>query len=277
MKDDSSLLYACAIDDIGLIEERVAHATPAQLKKSNQEYGTPLHAAALNGDKQAVDLLVAAGADCEAGNFVHNNAMLACVEAGKLDMARYLIDKGSNPTRKGVQNRNALSQLILYCWDRDFAEYLVGLGLDVNQTSIDKQSLLSDAASTNNADAIDFLLDHGIDRNYFNSALCWGIIRNAPRAVELLLDKGGDLDKMYPTLKGIEKGVYHLIMTKENAHDMIRLLVNQGVDFTKTPQRQVVVGIDSTKLSPVEYAKEYFQKFPGRTCIPGNLAIVEGR
>ena len=60
MKDDLSLLYACAIDDIGLIEERVAHATPAQLKKSNQKYGTPLHAAALNGDRQAVDLLVAA-------------------------------------------------------------------------------------------------------------------------------------------------------------------------------------------------------------------------
>lgn len=275
MEDDKSLLYACVIDDLDLIRERLKNVTPSQLSKSSQKNGTPLHAAALSDNRQAVDLLLMAGANLEAGNFLHNNAMLACIEAGKLDMARYLLEKGSVPTRKGLQNRNALSQLILYSWDRDFAEYLLALGLDVNATALDKQNLLMDAASGNNPDAINFLLEYGIDRSHENSALCWGIIHNAVDAVKLLLDSGTNLDQMYAACKGIEKGLYHTTATRENRGDLIRLLLSRGCDFTKAPQRQVVVGIDRTKLSPLDYARDLLQRWPTATHIKDNIAIIE--
>lgn len=136
MQDDKSLLYACVINDLDLIKERLNGVKPAQLKKSTQETGTPLHAAAMNENKEAVDLLIAAGADMETRNFLGNNAMLTCIKAGKLEMARYLIEKGSDINKKGCQNRGALSQLILYSWNREFAEYLLNKAATACQAGV---------------------------------------------------------------------------------------------------------------------------------------------
>lgn len=276
MEDDKSLLYACAVNDLELIKARLQNVKPAQLKKSSQETGTSLHAAAMHGNHEAVDLLLAAGADIDAGNFLRNNAMLTCIEAGKLDMARYLIEKGSDINKKGCQNRNALSQLICYSWNREFADYLVSKGCDISQTSRDQYSLLNDAAYSNNADAIDFLLKHGIDKSSFNSALCWAILKNAHDAVRFLLDQGVDLKDMYASCKGLEKGLYHAAATHENGTALIKLLMARGVDFSKVPERPVVTGLDKTKLSPLDYAKERLEKWPAATYLVENIQVMNG-
>ncbi|HGM5491682.1 TPA: ankyrin repeat domain-containing protein [Serratia fonticola] len=275
MEDDKSLLYACAMNDLSLIKLRLENAKPAQLKKSSQEAGTPLHAAALHGNKEAVDLLLAAGADIEAGNFLRDNAMHACIKAGKLDIARYLIEQGSDINQKGCQNRHALNQLICYAWDREFAEYLLGKGCDILQTSRDGYSMLNDAACSNNTDAIDFLMKNGIDKSALNSALCWAILKNAPEATRYLLDQGSSLEEMYAATKGLEKGLYHTLATKENGTDLIKLLISHGVDFNKPPQRAVVVGIDKTKLSPLEYARAHFIKWSAAVYLTDNIRVME--
>lgn len=275
MEDDKSLLYACVINDLHLIKARLENVKPAQLKKSTQEHGTPLHAAALNGNKEAVDLLLEAGASLTAGNFLHNSAMLTCIEEGQLDMAKYLIEKGADVNKKGCQNRAALSRLICSAWDRDFAEYLLEKGSEINQVALDQQSLLRDAASFNNPEAIDFLLENGIDRNYFHSALCWSIIRNGVEAAALLMDKGANLDEMYASCKGIEKGVYHIIATRKDHDQMIRLLIRKGVDFHRVPDRAVVIGLDKTKLSPLAHAKQHLEKWPEATYIADHIYMME--
>ncbi|AHG22919.1 hypothetical protein Z042_19300 [Chania multitudinisentens RB-25] len=275
MEDDKSLLYACVINDLSLIKERLKNAKPAQLKKSTQETGTPLHAAALHGNKEAVDLLLAAGADIEAGNFLRDNAMHACIKVGKLDIARYLIEKGSDINKKGCQNRHALNQLICYAWNREFAEYLLSKGCDILQTSRDGYSMLNDATCSNNTDAIDFLLKHGVDKSDLNSALCWAILKNACEATRYILAQGTSLEEMYAATKGLEKGLYHTIATKENSTDLIKLLIKHGVDFSKLPERAVVVGIDKTKLSPLEYAKAHFTKWPAAVYLADNIRVIE--
>lgn len=275
MDDDKSLLYACAINDLDLIKQRLKNAKSAQLKKSSQETGAPLHAAALHGNKEAVDLLLAAGADIEAGNFLRDNAMHACIKAGKLDIARYLIEKGSDINKKGCQNRHALNQLICYAWDREFAEYLLSKGCDILQTSRDGYSMLNDAACSNNTDAIDFLLKNGIDKSDLNSALCWAILKNASAATRYLLDQGSSLEEMYVATKGLEKGLYHMLATKQNSTDLIKLLISHGVDFNKPPVRAVVVGIDKTKLSPLGYAKAHFTKWPAAVYLADNIRVME--
>ncbi|CAI1752203.1 Ribulose-5-phosphate 4-epimerase and related epimerases and aldolases [Serratia fonticola] len=275
MKDDKSLLYACAMNDLGLIKERLKNAKSAQLKKSTKETGTPLHAAALHGNKEAVDLLLAAGADIEAVDFLRDNAMHACIKARKLDIVRYLIGKGSDINKKGCQNRHALSQLICYAWDREFAEYLVSEGCDILQTSRDGYSMLNDAACSNNTDAIDFLLKNGIDKFNLNSALCWAILKNASEATRYLLDQGTSLEEMYAATKGLKKGLYHTVATKENGTNLIKLLIKHGVDFSKPSERAVVVGMDKTKLSPLEYAKAHFTKWPAAVYLAENIRVME--
>ena len=265
MEKEDSLLYACWINDIELIKEKLKSVKPSHFKKSTIETGTPIHAAALNGNKEAIDLLLEAGVNIEQGNFLSNNAMLTCIENGKLDMAKYLIEKGSDINKKGCQNRNALSQLILYSWDKAFATYLLDKGCLVNATSRDKESLLGDAAAKNNTEAMNFLFEHGIDKSYMNPAMCWAIIYNATGAVRLFLQMGADLNEMYASCKGVEKSLYHDMLALNNRgsrEEMIRLLVDAGVDFKQTPQRPISVGLDKTKLSPYDYAIERSERFP---------------
>ena len=275
MTDDNSLLYACVINDLDLIKQRLVNVKPAQLRKSTQETGSPLHAAALNNNYDAVTLLLDAGADIELGNFLRNNALFACIEAGKLEMAKFLLEKGSDISKKGCQNRNALSQLISYAWDRNFAQYLVDQGCDVAQTSRDNFSMLNDAACLNNTDAIDFLLQFPVESAHLQSALCWGIIKNAPAAVQKLLEKGANLAEMYATRKGLEKGVFHLAALQENGVELIRLLIQHGIDFSAAPERATVVRLDKTKLSPLDYAKAHLEKWPSTTYLVRNIEAIQ--
>ena len=88
MEKENSLLYACWINDIELIKEKLKSVKPSHFKKSTIEAGTPLHAAALNENKEAIELLLAAGANIEPGHFLGNNAMITCIENGKFDRKR---------------------------------------------------------------------------------------------------------------------------------------------------------------------------------------------
>lgn len=48
-----------------------------------------------------------------------------------------------------------------------------------------------------------------------------------------------------------------------------------GVDFSKPSERAVVVGIDKTKLSPLEYAKAHFTKWPAAVYLAENIRVME--
>ena len=279
MEKDNSLLYACYINDINLIKERISGVTPAQLKKTTVETGTPLHAAAKNKNIEAIDLLLSAGADLEQGNFLKNSPLLACIEEKNLDVAKYLIEKGANVNKKGCQNRNALSQLILYDWDKNFAEFLVKRGCLVNATAIDKVSTLQNAAESNNCEAISFLLKNGVDSTHMSKSLCWAIIYNASDAIRCLIECGADLDKMYEGCKGVEKSIYHDTLVLDNRGDRtetIKILISAGVDFKSVPARAINTLIsEKTKLSPYDYAHQHLSKYPEKTFIANNLKMID--
>lgn len=278
MEKDNSLLYACWLNDITLIKERLEGVKPTQLKKTTQETGTPLHLAALNGNFEAVDLLIAAGADLEQGNFLGDNAMLACIEQGNLLMAKHLIEKGSDINKKGCQNRNALNQLIFYSWNEDFAQYLINKGCLINATARDGESLLQSAAVNNNTQAIQFLLSQGIDKAFLDKSLCWSIIYNLVDATGCLLNNGANLENMYLACKGIEKSLYHDTVSAGNRgsrQEMIKLLHDEGVDFKKAPARPISTYLEKTKLSPYDYAKERLSKFPQLTFIQDNIDLID--
>ncbi|MCD7932780.1 MAG: hypothetical protein LUH15_16290 [Tannerellaceae bacterium] len=46
---------------------------------------------------------MAAEANIEQGNFLGNNTLLTCIENKKLDMAKYLIEKGSDINKKDAR------------------------------------------------------------------------------------------------------------------------------------------------------------------------------
>lgn len=208
-----------------------------------------------------------------------NSPLLTCIEERKLDIAKYLIERGANVNKKGCQNRNALSQLILYGWDKNFAEFLVEKGCLVNSTSVDKISLLEDAVITNNCDAISFLLKNGVDLANLNKSLCFAITYNAPKAISYLIQCGGDLDLMYKSCKGVYKSLYHDTLVLDNRGDRretIKILLEAGVDFKIAPVRAITtLTLEKTKLSPYKYAKEQLSKYPEKTFISKNLELID--
>jgi Ankyrin repeat. len=83
MNDDKSLLYACYINDVKLVKERIENVNPTQLKKSTIEMGTPLHAAAVNENKEIVDLLLGVGVNIETGNLKYKMEYLYQFDSDK--------------------------------------------------------------------------------------------------------------------------------------------------------------------------------------------------
>jgi len=144
----------------------------------------------------------------------------------------------------------------------------------VNQTALDQQNLLGDAAGINNADAIEFLLANGVDRAFCDGAVRHAIVHNGVAALRTLLAHGASLGDMYAG-KGIEKSTYHWAATREGAGEMIALLKRHGVDFGQAPARAVVVGIDSTKLSPLEHAKAKLAQWPDAGYLRDNIAAMQ--
>jgi len=266
--NDDSLYDICASGDVDLLRTKLMTVTHSELSKSTLPLGTPLHAAALGGHLGIVDMLIGAGADLEARDYQQNTVLGACITAGKLNMARHLLERGADPNAKGADGRNALSQLICSGWDRELANDLVRSGFNVNQKSR-YDHLLIDAANTNNVDVVNFLFENGIDRAHITSALYHGIVSNQVGAIRLLLNRGGfDRKLMYGTLE--ELGALHQLSWAPDHGGMIRLLIGWGVDFSRPPRHRVDTFI-STDLSPADYMRQQLDKEDGQTYRAGYL------
>lgn len=260
MEDDKSLLYACIINDVELIKERLEKATPAQLKKKDMEHGTALHAAAVHGNKEAVDLLLKKGADLSWKDSMKDTPMLSCIQNGKLEMAKYLIEIGSDVNAQGFHNRNGFSQLIVCrTWDKEFAQYLVDKGCDVNSMSRDQCSLLMDAAGYNNAEALKFLLDHGADKSKLPVVCCEAVLSKAVDTARFLFEMGITQEEMFQQGKGIERGCFHQALLQEGNEEMVKLLCRY-IDLTAPPKRAVNTWTMTTKLSPLDFIKDLLSK-----------------
>ena len=77
----------------------------------SQEFGkadTPLHWAALGGSTDAINLLLAAGADIDAQNDIQNTPLHIANEAGNTDAALLLIEKGADFTTENLKGKAAL-------------------------------------------------------------------------------------------------------------------------------------------------------------------------
>ena len=136
--------------------------------------------------------------------------------------------------------------------------------------------MLGNAAGVNNVDAIEFLLAREVDRGYLDSALREAILHNGVAAARMLLAHGARLGDMYGG-KGLQRSTYHFVATRNHRAEMIALLQAQGVDFRQAPDRAVTVGVGTTKLSPLDYAKEVLSRWPGEAHLHPNIAAMEGR
>lgn len=166
--------------------------------------------AAMNGDQQAVRLLIQQKADVNARQMDGSTALHWAVRSDNLEMADLLIRAGANVS---AANHDGATPMLLAAINGDPAmiEKLLQAGADPN-APLDEygDTALMLAARTGKTDPIKALLDHGakVDTKETwggTTALMWAVSQRHPAAVKMLIEHGADVNarsKFLPATTG---------------------------------------------------------------------------
>ncbi len=124
---------------------------------------TPLMAAAVRGDLQEIDRLLAAGTPVDKQDGHGFTALIAAARAGQLDSLRLLARRGANLNLRGGGNDWTPVMHALHKFRRRSAVTLIELGADVNARTRSGMTALMMAAGYGDAGSVRALLDHGAD------------------------------------------------------------------------------------------------------------------
>ena len=192
----------------------------------------PLHMACRKGNLQAVQILIQNGAEINSQNTWDKQtpliSSLVGTDENRMEIARFLLDNGADPTIRDVTGRTAL----------DYVPRWVETGIDkqsdkeqqqldlavtlINLGAVPDDDLLFQAAYANNVTLLDYLINHcGMNVNCIRpsdqyTALICAAELNAIEAVAYLLEHGAD--KSHVSCEGktaydyaIEKGFTDIV------------------------------------------------------------------
>ncbi|KAG6580256.1 Death-associated protein kinase [Phytophthora cinnamomi] len=185
------------------LEEETFHETKAlveggaDISAKDKLGGTALHAAARNGNTNAISLLLDRGADVNAADIDGWTALHAAARNIKTDAISLLLDRGANVNATYNRGETALYSAAAY-GNTNAISLLLDRGADLNATDNLGWTALHAAAVYGNTNAIMLLLDRGANVNAENKD-GWTALHHAAGhgntdAVSLLLDRGASID-----------------------------------------------------------------------------------
>ena len=125
---------------------------------------SPLFEAVENGDKTAVEAVLAKGADVNAKSKLGDTPLYLAAYGGKKDIVELLLAKGADVNAKNGSKRTPLHTGA--CKEKkDIAELLLAKGADVNAKDMVGGTPLHEAARCGRKDVIELLLAKGADIN----------------------------------------------------------------------------------------------------------------
>lgn len=104
----------------------ISPSCPPLLHWPNQSGSTPLHYAAVNGQLEAVKLLLAAGADPKTTNAAGHNAIFEAEQAGRDEVVGYLLSLGQGGDEEKVDGAEAAEGEAQRSEDKDGEEAVDG-------------------------------------------------------------------------------------------------------------------------------------------------------
>ena len=158
----------------------------------------PVARAAREGDRTAIEALLARKADVNAPEVDGTTALHWAVRADNADLVASLLRAGANAN---AANRYGVTPIALAAATGDAAvmRALLDAGADATFTGAEGETALMIAARTGRVDAVRLLLAHGADVNhverwYGQTALMWAAADNHADVVRALVDAGAMLD-----------------------------------------------------------------------------------
>jgi hypothetical protein len=191
-KIKNTLVFACYMNDMDKIKERVVNAKQSDLDKVLKYCGIPLQFCSKHNNLEAFRLRAEKGATV--GKRVMTRTPLEIAFQYSSDIVNYIRSEFPDVYRKEVTKKGF--GIALHCQDEALLEDILKLGCAVNQEGKPFPPLHS-FADFNNVVGIRFLLKHGADlesRNqYKQTALHRAITGRKAAAVEVLLKHGANI------------------------------------------------------------------------------------
>ena len=211
------------------------------------QYGrTPLYMAALSGDINLVQLLLNHGADPAKGARWKDGdtALHKAASGGHVDVIELLIEAGVNPNIRNTNRETPLHHAAVFARPESVRS-LLSLGADPlvlhrgrGLFGIGKRPPILEIVtrdSDKHLAMIKEFLDAGIDPNISydrSTPLNNAVMLGAGKVVELLLDRGADINAMNKRLTSP-----FLLAVRVGNIDMASLLIERGVDLTQYTSR----------------------------------------
>jgi cytohesin len=156
--------------------DTVVHGNPAMAEALVTKAGdtkaakwAPLHAAAASGDRQAVEDMLAKGADVNAKSELGSSALHTAAVFGHKDIAELLIEKGADVNVKAEKSLwdSGMTALHGSCvkGQKAVAKLLIAKGADVNAKTKNGYTPLHIATTGGYRDMAEFLIAKGADVN----------------------------------------------------------------------------------------------------------------
>ncbi|OBT59845.1 hypothetical protein VE03_10552, partial [Pseudogymnoascus sp. 23342-1-I1] len=176
----------------------------ADVNERGSEYGTPLHAAALNGNAHVAAILLENGAEVDApGRKYYGTPLQVAAFWGHKEIVMLLLDKGAEINPYGTEHAGSPLHVAALNGNMDIVTLLLQRGAKFNATADEYEGTPLHAASLNgHDDIVELFLGNGADINEKQGAYCTPLQaavsqgeEDALRLAKLLLGKGADVNK----------------------------------------------------------------------------------
>ena len=233
--------------------ERLLREDDSLLEAKNAAGSTPLHTAAQAGQLEVVRLLVAGGADVDAGDNENTTPLAVAAIGGHLDVIEFLIAQGADPLAADI-NLATPFHWTTYNGHMEVARRLIELGADIHAVKTNGSNALHGPAYMGHPEMVEFLVGKGIDVNLQNqygyTPLLLAAVRGHNEVLTFLIDAGAD-----PAVWNDWQSPLHLAARSGNL-ETVKIIMSTGADpnaRTEEASPAIIGAIDSQNPEMVAY------------------------
>ena len=188
--------------------------------------------AATYGYLNIMKLLIARGADTKKVAIKGKTVLMVSLENNHVAAVNFLLEKGANPNEEDFEGNKPINRAMKLHFYKIVESLLnAGATFDVDYYDAHGWTLLLRAVSKNHLKEVEFLLSIGADVNRttksgFSPLMCAANDDLRIQITELLLARGANTDAFDPAT-----GTALMIAARQNCPKTVELLINKGVDL----------------------------------------------